>query len=720
MVALDVYLTDATLIREWIEGDQIILDNVPLRVERGYGYSLTNVYGRKEQHGEPGPEDHQYTSTNTQRTWLGGQLRRDAEETGETGRWWKGHAWTQTRGALGHALKVDRIGLPEDAPLGQVVPLGRLGDDFYWSVGDINGRIYRHDEPTHTALDPLSGAMSFVGTVMNVGAVFQTEGDTDDEADTWMYVPTTTGYTRFALDGTVTHAPLQWQHACVGMAVNENRLYRLNTNGKVFFLIDHDDRWEYAGTLPDGSDPQNIYQTYDDDGNRVIGVTSTSGLWMLDHDNQMLLDTDLTFPEHAYQGLGAVNWRGDDYISVGVGVHRKAGTLVVAAGLDEDDGLPNPFSGGFITHLARSYNLLIAAVAGQPAAENSESGIPEEEMFGVTQGLPYPIVGLGTQARFVGKNRLGAIFCWNGLGWSEMYTWNRPPTRAIVTMIRNASLEDRYQHLFFGDNDGGAYAIHVPMTYYNPLESPNLPLDRESYLEESRIDWNMPDVPKIAKQINIKPDHLWHKIEPDQVDPYLNRIQIICNWIDLDGHEHTSEDPDVMNGPGPYPFSDGDQPLPYLELRADVKNDNSRRSASIGWERYRNTGVLLPTGLPHEAIWMTYRFLGDPRNDYTGGVIQWRTILARKWMRPNRVFTFQVNAATANKGLSETEILHHLDNVCLKKSGVPLVNGDEFLIVDVTRLDGSGEAGLSPRGMRTISCLEFTDHTYEDVIHGPD
>jgi hypothetical protein len=50
---------------------------------------------------------------------------------------------------------------------------------------------------------------------------------------------------------------------------------------------------------------------------------------------------------------------------------------------------------------------------------------------------------------------------------------------------------------------------------------------------------------------------------------------------------------------------------------------------------------------------------------------------------------------------------------------VPLVTGDQFYIVDVTRLDGSGEAGLSREARRTITCLEFTDLQYERDLDGP-
>ena len=724
------YLEEATLIREWIEGDEIVLDNVPMMVERGVGYSLTNTYGRKTQHGEPGPDDHQYNSTNTQRTWMSGQLRRDSQETAETGRYWQGHAWVHTRGGLGHALKVDKVSFPADAPEGQVVPLDRLGRNFFWAVGTDNARIYQHVEASHSAIDPVvagvSHVVSVVGTVMNRGITFRTPGDDDAVSDVWLYVPTTGGYTRFDVEMNVELAPEDQNWATLGFAINQNKLYRLTTAGKVFSLLDHTDRWQYVATLPDGSYPQNIYRTYDDDGNRCIGVTTSSGQWLLDHDNGWLFDTDLTFPEHAYQGRGACLWRGDDYISVGIGIHRKTGQLVVAAGLDEDDGLPPPFVDGLITDLCPSYNVLVAAVAGEA---QGEADVPlGDSIYGLTQSLPYPIPTLSSQSRLLGKNRMGAIFVYNGLGWSEVFTWRRPPTRVVVNMIHKPSVlypddpeyDTRYQHMFWGDEDGGGYTVHIPLTYYNPIQSPTLPLDRHSFLEESRIDWNMPDTPKIAKQLNIKARNLWHELTAAQQhheDPgYRNRIEVVCHWIDLDGHERRSDEEGVTLGPGPYPFSDGVAPLPRLVLEADSAEGNSRRAASIGWERYKNTGVLLPTGLPHEAIWMEYRFIGDPASDFTGAVIEWRTIIARKWMRPNRIYTFSVNAATAVKGMSEEDVLRKLDEICLKTSGVPLVTGTDFLIVDVTRLDGSNEAGLSPRGGRTISCLEFTDVVYEDPI----
>lgn len=722
---MDIPGNDATLIREWIEGDQIVLDNMPLRVAGGVSYQLSNTYGRKQQQGEPGPDDHQFNSTHTQRTWVSGQLVRDSQESSDIGKWWRGHAWTQTRGALGHALRVWKIPLPADAPSGPVTPLGRLGDEMLWAVGLVGGRIYRGIETTHTMADPEVGPVEFEGTVMNVAQVFRTMSTiADDVPDVWMYIPTTAGYTRISEAFDVEQCPADSQFATVGFALNENKIYRLSTSGQLWYTTEHDDQWTLVGAISDGSEVRNLYTTYDDEGNRTIGIATSSGLWLLDHDNRLTMPTDLVFPEHVYQGYGAVNWRGDDFISVGIGIHRKVGTLVTPAGLDDADGLPSPFADGFIVDLAGSYNLLIAAVAGEPQGV-AGSAFPTEEAFGVTQGLPYPLVGKGTNARVLGNNRMGAIYCWNGFGWAEMSTFNRPPTRAMVTMIRNEDTLERHQHLFWGDSDGGAYTIHIPSTYYNPIQSPNLPLDRMSELEESRIDWGFPDVPKIAKQINIKPTHLWHQPGGENTPVYYNEIDIICHWIDLLGTEHDSlEVPDPTQ---PWPFSDGVQLLPTLTLSARDFRGNVRRAYPIGWERYRNTGVLLATGLPHEAIWMSYRFRGDVDaeregravHDRTGGVIQWRTIIGRKWMRPNRIWTFTIDATAAIKGMSEQGVLDFLDTICLKKGGVPLVTGDQFYIVDVTRLEGPQDAGLSPRGTRQVTCLEFTDVTYEDSDHGP-
>lgn len=724
------YVEDATLIQDFIEGQQISLDNVHIRVEGGVGYQLTNLFGRKQQQGEPGPDDHQYNSTTTQRTWVSGQLVRDAQEKADVGKYWKGHAWTQTRGALGHALKVQKISLPPYAAPGPVFPLGRLGDNFYWGVGWRDADIFEHVEATHSMTAPGNVIRQVQGLITNVGETFRVPGDTPPESETWLYIPTTDGYTRMNEDLDTLDIV---DYATVAFALNENKLYRLTTTGQVWYLIDHDDAWAFAGVISDGSEPRHMWPDYDDDGNRVIFVSTSSGGWMLDHDNQILWPTDMKFPEHAYQGYGGCSWRADTYVSVGIGVHRKIGSRIDAVGLDNADGLPAPYAGGLIVDLRPSYNWLVAAIASEPPPEVVSYTPPPDidteiltEKYGQTHGVPYPLIGSGLHTTitefpevFLPDERRGAIFVYNGLGWSEIATWNRAPTRVMVTMVRNLTRFDRFQHLFWGDVDGGAYAVHIPSTYYNPIESPNLPLDRLSDLEESRIDWDMPDTPKIAKQLNIKATNLYHKLVENQSEPFLNKIQVICNWIDLAGEDHTSEDPDVLAGPGPYPFSDGIQPLPYLELRADTPAENTRRAAPIGWERYKNTGVLLPTGLPHEAIWMAYRFIGDQRNDYTGGVIQWRTIVARKWMRPHRLWTFRIDANVAIDGMSESDVLQLLDRLTLKVGGVPLVFGDEFHIVDVTTLTGAGEGSLSPRGTRTITCLEFVDETYELPISGP-
>lgn len=703
---------DTTLITEWAEGDSIVLDNVPLVIQRGIGYDLTNIYGRPERQGAPGPADHPYNTSYTQDAWTGGQLVRKLKAN-TVGKYWDGDAYTEATGALGHGLKVEELTMPTDSPGGQVMPLGMIGGQMFFGVGNVNGRIYCYDPATLSLAEPEIGSLSFIGTITNIGQVYRTFGELIDQPGVSLYVPTTAGYFRLDEDPQeVKQSPEAVSWASVGFAVHQNKLVRLTNAAQLFWITDHDDDWDYRGTVPDGSEMRNIARTYDDGGKRTVGVTTSGGLWLADLDNRVLMETDLDYPDHAYQGFGYASWRVSDWISVGVGIHRRDGGLISPEGLDGGDGLPDPFAGGFITDLRPSYNWLIAGIAGELQGEPANP-LPDTEAFNVSQGLPYPLLSRSTQANFLGINRMGALFAWNGLGWRNLHRWNRPPTRSYVTMIPSQNLEERWQSLFWGDMDGKAYMMRIPSSYYNPLASPNLPLKRRSFFTAAELNWGMPDTPKIAKQINLKAERLYEVLEQTA---YFNRIQVILHWRDLDGVVWSSDDPAVLSGPGPYPFSDGTIPVPYLELRADDALGNSRRAASIGWERYKDTGALLATGLPHEAIWFSLRFVGDDGSDYTGGVIEWYTLIARPWMRPNRVYTFQINASTANKDLSEEDILRHLDNCCLKKGGVPLVSGDRMWIVDVTRLDGSDEAGMSGRGGRTITCVEFTDFTYEAPI----
>ncbi len=711
---MPTYLDDSTLIEHWIEGQQIVLDNVPLTVEGGVGYTLQNVYGRNQRFGEPGPDDHPYSTTYTQRSWIGGLLVHDSVINRDFTKGWDGDAWVQTRGGLGAGLSVDRINLPVGNPGGAVTPLERLGNSFYFAVGNSGGRIYEFVWSTYSARNPGNGAAkSFVGSVNNAAVRFRVTNP-DLTTATQMYIPTSTGYTRMDTAYTVTHFT---GTGTLAFVIHENKIYRLTSTGQIYWALKHDDVWTYVAVLPDDTEPRNAYRAADDEGNRTVAVTSSGGQYLLDHDNGLLYSTDLTFPEHAFQGYGATVWRVDDYVSVGAGIHRKAGGLIVAAGLDDGDGLPDSLAGGFITDLEPSYNMLFAAIAGPLVGE---SAAPTEHVstVGLTQGLPYPVTGAGKNMTYLGTNRAGAIYAWNGLGWSKFHEWNRPPTRVVVSMVRNETSPEAYQHVFFGDVDGGFFTIQIPSGYYNPIQAPNLPLRQGSYYEGSRIDWGAPDVPKVAKQINIKPDLLTHVTSGET---YHNEIDIVLKWRDLEGVEHSSEDSDILNGPGPYPFCSfgadgkGIVPIPYLTLAGE----NSRRSAAIGWERYKSTGVLLATGLPHDAIWPLFRWRNNDILAESGAVIEWYTLIARKWMRPNRIWSFRVNAQTAIKGLSETAVFDLLDGICLKKSGVPMVTGDHFYIVDVTQLGGTDDPGLTPRGVRTITCLEMTDITYEDSINGP-
>lgn len=741
---------DAILEQKWEAGVQIRLNNVPMEIRGGIGYQLTNVYPRPERQGEPGPADHPFNATHTQRTWVSGQLHRDLQEAADIGVYWNALAWIQNRGKLGAALKVRTIPLPPD-DLGKpstprmVVPHKRLGDNFIFTVGDVNGYIYEYVAATRSLQNPDRGdPVRFRGSITNKGVTFQAPNATDDSVERWLYLPSITGYTRINDQYEVVHAPDPVDVYVVGMAIHQNKLYRLTAAGQVQTLIRHDDQWagvdgEVGGILalvPDGSEPRNIFETFDDDGNRVIGVSTSTGLFLLDHDNGILWQTDLQYPEHAYQGLGACRWRADDWISVGVGVHRRVGNLVTPEGLDNYDGLPDPFAAGFIVDLAPSYNWLLAAVAGFYGQDPSD--IPVTQAHEVSTNLPAPIVGIGHSANFLNVNRMGAIFAWNGLGWGKIAEWNHPPTRVEVGMIKDTSRGDLEQYCFFGDFAGGCFVIEIPSSYYNPLISPVLPLERTWYLEEGRLDWDTADTPKIAKQFNCKVDRLFDTMNlgpgPDTHD-YFNEIRVICHWQDLDGIYHRSDDiNDPISGPtpytpGPWAFVDDTRdhnPIPYLTLNAPDKYGNSRQTFSIGWEMYTQDKVKLATGLPHLEIWMEYEGHNDLRaeqegrevNELTTGILEWRTIIGRKWMRPNRVFTFEIDVEASLKGQSEEDLLGFLDACCLKVGGVPLVVNDKFYIVDVTRLDGANEAGLSPRGTRTITCLEFTDITYEDSVPG--
>ena len=99
-------------------------------------------------------------------------------------------------------------------------------------------------------------------------------------------------------------------------------------------------------------------------GGDAIYVAGQDGLYVFDVDHATFHPTAVQFPRHQKGGLGACTWRGDIYISAGLGVYRYTpGASIFAVGPDADQGMASNMRGD-IERLIPTHNFLFALING--------------------------------------------------------------------------------------------------------------------------------------------------------------------------------------------------------------------------------------------------------------------------------------------------------------------------------------------------------------------
>ena len=165
-----------------------------------------------------------------------------------------------------------------------------------------------------------------------------------------------------------TGIPTNERVAAQGIVDIENwndRVWGITEDGKLYDTFALSNSWEFQSAIPVHETPvQNMFIYRDVSGEPVIHALTETALWIHDHANQRFLKTDVTFPRSPRNGLGAVVWRGDLYISAGLSVYRYGGggaPVLSLVGPDRDQGVPWPGE-SMIVKLVPTHNRLLAAI----------------------------------------------------------------------------------------------------------------------------------------------------------------------------------------------------------------------------------------------------------------------------------------------------------------------------------------------------------------------
>jgi hypothetical protein len=206
-------------------------------------------------------------------------------------------------------------------------------------------------------------------------------------------------------------------------------------------------------------------------GNPTIVISTTGSIWVFDPGGPTLYEQDLEYPVHPDQGLAATDWRGEYWVSVGMGAHKwnsSSGTID-AVGLDRDEGLPYLYGyNSKIVDFYPAYNEMYALVQGSTADSTRPS-----------------------------------VHKWTGRGWHAV--WEHTTT-ATVTKLYVSQARSTYRVWWGGGNN--SYTIELPRGFTNPKQmsynnATNL-LDTTGYIETGMTDMGMPGFRKIAHSARVR------------------------------------------------------------------------------------------------------------------------------------------------------------------------------------------------------------------------
>ena len=444
----------------------------------------------------------------------------------------------------------------------------------------------------------------------------------------------------------------------LSFAIWDNKLFRLTVDGKVDYTLDNVS-WRTVATITDGSAPRHILGYHNRQEQPTLHVITNQSVWALNFDQEKLVITDMIFPRHPRQGYGAVDHKGDLYVSVGNGAHRYNLSTISPAGVDRDDGLPPAFR-GYIVDFVSAYNGLFALLKGQDVGSTDSAETGTLDLGGGDDSMYAP----GSEAN-------SALLVWNGIGWH--YRWHGQgaiPINAVVSQADGA-------YRIWWSAGGVMNYQNLPITYFNPRdpESALVEFAQSATYETGWFDWGWKGQTKILKKIemNVLNASLQENIEVSyKFDVEDN------NWIPL-GTITSSGETSYFIGVDP------EHPL---------MPDGSVRYIGGRHERFRLKFDL-------------QRRDDDPTKH---PVIEWWAAIGRKVLHPQRSWRFATDLTMTSQGKFPSKQIEDLENLTTQAEAVMFQFQGRAFMVDVVAVNGPDNlAGPSPSSFRTVHLLESNE-----------
>lgn len=449
--------------------DEIMLDGMPFKAAGGV-VNVQNLatFQRKTVIGDYTRDSNPVLSTWVMTDWSGGHGVHSLEEGADAARYRFGVINARSP----RQLTLPVMATPVEGPGGTCYPLGQIApnDTFYVAFGTD---VYEWDEDTDTFTDttdnltgvPTNHAVSYKGM---------------------LYIPLGSSFDTY--DGaTVTN---ETDFDAVSFSLWDRRLLAIDADGQIWETLDGS-TWTNQGdeTLIDPShSPKHITPFYDRQDFPMPMVITDRGAWAFDPSGPSIYQTELLYPPHRDHGLGVTKWRGDLFVSVGMGAWKYNGSVQAPGGLDRDQGLPDDIRGK-IVDLLGEYNGVYALVSGAEYVDEFTETIE----FDANDDQWYVTLGAA----------VSSLHIWTGYGW-HCY-WVSGSLSGAPTWMEMSSSVDAYR-LWFGY---GEYALtmSLPTDFANAralISGETGSFARSGYLETGRFDAGLTSYTKIANSVIVR------------------------------------------------------------------------------------------------------------------------------------------------------------------------------------------------------------------------
>ena len=633
---------------------QVWIGDMPFVVKGQVNMDFVNIFSRKVNQGDPGPDDHPIYSTWTQRDWTGGGQVARSNPASDQGRYWFSTCETQY---------ADTIALPPytysfAAPGGETdtpVVLGDLGNTLYVAWGT---HVYTFNPGSFT----WTGVTPWMGTAALREGTRYVEQTGANKGRSVLFIPQGSTYQVY-VGGSYVSAPTgTW--GAIEFATWDQKIFMLTSDGAVYWA-DHVPTtaadWTLVSQLADGSTPRHLIQYQNKLNERNLFVITDQYVYAVDYAGSIFHQSDLEYPRHPHMARAAAKWQGDLYTSVAIGAFRDNGSTILPMGLDRDHGLPEEFQ-GFIVDFAESYNGLFALLQG--AATDTEA-------YSAPDPYLLQLGGGDDQINVRQTNNNNLLMVWNGYGWH--YRWNAagsPPTNVLVSQAQS------FYSVWWGAG-GTLYMQRLPRIYFNVRNAAAqfMGFAESCYHESPWYNWGWLGSDKILKIIELS---LQQTSITENVDVQYK--------LDYDFNEWKTLGTLSVNGKSRYRVGiDPAEPV----LRG---------------------GIEKALGEDHDRLKLRFVLRRDPTNPYVTPILEWHTAESRKWLRPIRTWSFVVDVTQPHRDHTPEEMRQHLVAVGAAEHGTVLQVGEDIVIADLTNLGVQRTPGdRSQAGYIKVTLIESFD-----------